>query len=85
MCGVVHQQRSVQEGRKRGYDVRFVPVLSFRTGRDGKEKLREALQSAERFSGLVVTSQQAVHVRTTPPHDLEDSAHALHRPLMCVV
>ncbi len=74
----------MQEGRKRGYDVRFVPVLSFRTGRDGKEKLREALQAAERFSGLVVTSQQAVHVRTTPPHVREDSAHTLHRPLMCV-
>jgi uroporphyrinogen-III synthase len=81
----VYQPRSVQEGRKRGYDVRFVPVLSFRTGRDGKEKLREALQEAERFSGLVVTSQQAVHVRMdTPPPILEDIAHARHRPLMCV-
>jgi uroporphyrinogen-III synthase len=48
---------------QRGYDVRFVPVLSFRPGKDGREKLKECLEAVERYSGLVVTSQQAVHVR----------------------
>lgn len=59
--------------------MRFVPVLSFRTGKDGGQRLREALHASERYSGLVLTSQQAVQVLAVGASPLCE-VRAVHSP-----